>query len=90
MADGLLRAMIASKKDPSDGRLRAKERSHTKEFDVTLRIKANGAASSADIRDYLHDLEWAGGCRHPDDPLFTSVTLAVVKVSQPQRKKKGG
>lgn len=90
MADGLLRAMIAHKKEPSDVRPRARQRGHTKEFEVTLRIRADPDVSSAGLREYLMDLEWAGGCRHPDDPLFSSVTIVSRRLAQTQRGKYRG
>jgi hypothetical protein len=43
-------------------------------FIVQMEIIAPFDASIADVRDYLWDLEWAGGCRNPqDDPMFSSV-----------------
>jgi hypothetical protein len=49
---------------------------HTKEYILTLRIRASPDTTRQDVIDFAHDLEWVGGCRDPDnDPFFSSVTI---------------
>jgi hypothetical protein len=49
-------------------------------YTVTI-IPGNKDQTDKMIMDYIYDLGWAGGCRHPDDdPMFDSVeVLRVVR-----------
>ena len=35
----------------------------------------NPAATTEDVAYFLEDLEWSGGCRHPEDPMFSSLAI---------------
>jgi hypothetical protein len=38
------------------------------------------AAGAREIADFIRDsLAWAGGCRHPDDPMLGSLANVTVK-----------
>jgi hypothetical protein len=40
-------------------------------------------ASEEDIAEFIADsLSWAGGCRHPEDPLFSSLKVSAVQIGK--------
>ena len=53
----------------------------TKVRTITLRCKTPPGVSDDEIADFITDwLETGGGCRHPDDPLFDSLSVYSVKI----------
>ena len=48
---------------------------------ITLRCKTPPDVPDEDIAGFIIDwLETGGGCRHPDDPLFDSLSVYSVKI----------
>jgi hypothetical protein len=51
-------------------------------YAVRLSVVAPPEASPQEIADFIADsLEWAGGCRRPEDPMFGSLKIRSVTVS---------
>lgn len=42
---------------------------------VTLQIAVPRFATVGEVRAFLYELECAGGCRSPDDPMFDSIGI---------------
>jgi hypothetical protein len=66
---------------------RAANREHTKEFTITLRVLADRDATLDGMKAFIDDIEWVGGWRPPDDPLFTSVTIISKSVGYARKVK---
>jgi len=48
---------------------------------VTMQIEYDERVSSSDVIRFIKDeLGCAGGCRRPEDPLFTSIKVTHVKL----------
>lgn len=53
---------------------------------VTMQIEYDSRVGSDEVIDFIVDeLGCAGGCRRPDDPLFTSIEVTDVKLSEAER-----
>jgi hypothetical protein len=48
---------------------------------VTVTFDDVSQATASEIADFIRDaLSWAGGCRHPDDPMFSSLSNVAVRI----------
>jgi len=57
---------------------------------ITLLVEANEDATQEDIEEFVHDLEWSGGCRDPDnDPMFDSVEIVEKTVARGRQSARG-
>jgi len=53
---------------------------------VTMQIEYDTRVGAEEVIDFIVDeLGCAGGCRRPDDPLFTSIKVTHIKLSEAQR-----
>lgn len=52
-------------------------------FRVHLLVDADENATIEDVKEYMYNLQWIGGCRDPDnDPMFNSVEVLENKVTK--------
>ncbi len=50
---------------------------------ITIQVEFPEGATEAAVAEFVADsLEWAGGCRHPEDPMFNSLKVHSVKIGQ--------
>jgi hypothetical protein len=50
---------------------------------IIIRVVVPEEASEEAIAEFVADsLEWAGGCRHPEDPMFNSLKVLSVRIGQ--------
>lgn len=55
---------------------------------INLLVAADDDATQQDVESLVHDLEWVGGCRDPEnDPMFHSVEIIEGEV-WPARQRK--
>lgn len=59
---------------------------HTVKMTVKLTVLAPVGATVQDVEDYVYDLEWAGGCRNPEEDLmFDSLHVENVTVRRARK-----
>ena len=61
---------------------------HTRAYTVTMTVHLVPWASIPDVHSLVHDLEWVGRCRDPEDAAFFCLTPSEVKVSRQRLKDK--
>jgi len=50
---------------------------------ITIQVEFPERATEDDVASFVADsLEWAGGCRHPEDPMFHSLRVFEVKIGR--------
>lgn len=57
-----------------------KTQGNTRCYEVTMRVYADEDAVKSDVADLIYDLEWAGGCKHPEDPGFYCLDVKNLRI----------
>ena len=60
----------------------------TRAYEVTMTVHLVPWATVDDVKSLVRELDWVGGCRHPDDAAFYSLTPSEVRVKRQKLKDK--
>lgn len=54
----------------------------TRAYTVTMTVWAAPDATVETIQSLVRDLDWVGGCRSPDEPAFSSLSVSHLTVKR--------